>query len=62
MDYDHNGWSDLIVGNGHIWDDIHLIDATRTYAQSVQIFANCGGKSVVQVLTKASIGSWTDSR
>ena len=44
MDYDHNGWSDLIVGNGHIWDDIHLIDATRTYAQSVQIFANRGGK------------------
>ena len=44
MDYDHNGSSDLIVGNGHIWDDIHLIDATMTYAQSVQIFANCEGK------------------
>ena len=31
MDYDHNGWSDLI-------------DATMTYAQSLQIFANCEGE------------------
>ena len=44
MDYDHNGWSDLIVGNGHIWDNVHLIDATMTYAQPLQIFANFEGE------------------
>ena len=44
MDYDHNGWSDLIVGNGHIWDNVRLVDATMTYAQPLQIFANSEGE------------------
>jgi len=44
MDYDHNGWSDLIVGNGHIWDNVHLIDRTMTYAQPLQIFSNFEGE------------------
>ena len=44
MDYDHNGWPDLVVGNGHIWDNVHLIDTTMTYAQPLQMFDNKSGK------------------
>ena len=44
MDYDHNGWPDLVVGNGHIWDNVHLIDMTMTYAQPLQMFDNKSGK------------------
>ncbi len=50
MDYDHNGWPDLVVGNGHIWDNVHLIDTTMTYAQPLQIFDNIGGQFEERVI------------
>ena len=34
----------LVVGNGHIWDNVHLIDTTMTYVQPLQMFDNKSGK------------------
>ncbi|RKU23454.1 hypothetical protein C6500_01765 [Candidatus Poribacteria bacterium] len=43
IDYDNDGWLDLLVGNGHIWDNVKQIDAKMSYAQPVQLFRNQGG-------------------
>ena len=43
IDFDNDGWLDLLVGNGHIWDNVKQIDAKQSYAQPVQLFRNRGG-------------------
>lgn len=43
VDFDNDGWLDLLVGNGHIWDNVKQIDAKMSYAQPVQLFHNQGG-------------------
>ena len=45
IDFDNDGWLDLLVGNGHIWDNVEQIDAKMRYAQPVQLFHNRGGTS-----------------
>ena len=42
IDFDNDGWLDLLVGNGHIWDNVKQIDAKMSYAQPVQLFHNQG--------------------
>ncbi len=43
IDFDNDGWLDLLVGNGHIWDNVTQMDAKQRYAQPVQLFHNQGG-------------------
>ncbi len=43
IDYDNDGWLDIVVGNGHIWDNVHQIDSSMTYAQPLQLFKNKNG-------------------
>ena len=45
IDFDNDGWLDLLVGNGHIWDNVGQIEAKQRYAQPVQLFRNQGGTS-----------------
>ncbi len=45
IDFDNDGWLDLLVGNGHIWDNVKQIDAKQRYAQPVQLFRNQIGTS-----------------
>ena len=45
IDFDNDGWLDILVGNGHIWDNVEQIDAKMRYAQPVQLFQNRGGTS-----------------
>lgn len=45
IDFDNDGWLDILVGNGHIWDNVRQIDAKQRYAQPVQLFRNRGGIS-----------------
>ncbi len=45
IDFDNDGWLDILVGNGHIWDNVKQIDAKMRYAQPVQLFQNRGGSS-----------------
>ncbi len=44
IDFDNDGWLDILVGNGHIWDNVKQIDAKQSYAQPVQLFRNQGRK------------------
>jgi enediyne biosynthesis protein E4 len=42
LDYDLDGWLDVLSCNGHIEDEIGKIQQSQTYAQSAQLFWNCG--------------------
>lgn len=54
IDFDNDGWLDLLVGNGHIWDNVKQIDAKLSYAQPVQLFRNQGG-SFADITTAAGL-------
>jgi hypothetical protein len=43
LDYDNDGWLDLIVVNGHVQDNIKAVDPSTTYRQPCQLFHNLGG-------------------
>ena len=43
IDFDNDGWLDILVGNGHIWDNVKQVDTKMSYAQPVQLFRSQGG-------------------
>src|SRR5262249_3493244 len=43
FDADNDGWKDAFVANGHINDDIHLVQSNVTYAERPLLFRNRGG-------------------
>ena len=40
LDYDNDGWLDLVLANGHVQDNIAEIDGRTTYRQRTQLFRN----------------------
>lgn len=42
-DFDCDGWQDLVIANGHVRDNIPIVDPGQTYAQPVQAFRNLKG-------------------
>jgi len=42
MDYDLDGRLDLICANGHLEQDIHLVQESESYRQPVRVFWNAG--------------------
>lgn len=47
FDYDLDGRLDLLTANGHLEEEIHKVQEREYYAQSAQLFWNCGpGKAV----------------
>lgn len=42
FDYDLDGRQDLFQVNGHLENDINIVQPSQTYAQSPQLFWNCG--------------------
>jgi hypothetical protein len=45
LDFDNDGWLDLIFANGHVQDNIAAIDKSTTYKQPTVLLHNEGGKS-----------------
>ncbi len=46
IDTDNNGWLDIVLANGHVQDNIHLIDAKAHYHQHMLLLYNGGGSMV----------------
>jgi hypothetical protein len=42
LDLDHDGWLDLVVSNGHVFDDVESFGIGSTFQQPVQVFRNLG--------------------
>ena len=55
IDFDNDGWLDLLVGNGHIWDNVKQIDTKQSYAQPVQLFHNQGGTGFTEITAEAEL-------
>jgi hypothetical protein len=49
LDYDLDGWEDLLTANGHIMDDIHEYDKKLAYAQPALLFHNEGNGRFVSI-------------
>ena len=45
-DFNNDGWMDLIIANGHVQDNISMIDKTTTYRQSTILYTNDKGTFV----------------
>jgi hypothetical protein len=42
LDYDLDGWQDLLTCNGHLEPEIQQVQARQSYRQPAQLFWNCG--------------------
>ena len=56
FDYDNDGHLDVILANGHVQDNIHDIDSSATYKQTLQLFRNSGTTPVTFDDTSAQGG------
>jgi hypothetical protein len=44
IDYDNDGWRDLFVGQGHVMDNIELMQPSLRYREPLLLMRNTGGK------------------
>ena len=49
LDYDNDGDLDIFVANGHFQDIIESLEATKTYAQSDQLYRNNGNGTFTDI-------------
>ena len=47
LDYDNDGWLDLMLANGHVQDNIADFSTAEHYRQPTLLFHNDGGKHFV---------------
>ena len=53
LDYDNDGYLDLVIANGHVQDNIADSDKTMTYRQPAQLFHNQAGQRFEDVTASA---------
>ncbi|MDE0014217.1 MAG: CRTAC1 family protein [Candidatus Poribacteria bacterium] len=56
FDFDHDGFQDIFVANGHIHDNVTLIDGSTTYAQLNHLFWNNGNGTFTDVTAESGSG------
>ena len=49
LDYDNDGWLDLLITNGHSQDNAHQVEADRSYAQPMLLYHNEQGRQFQDV-------------
>src|SRR5207245_7054305 len=55
LDYDNDGWPDILVADGHIEDQIEKVQKRVSYAEPPHVFRNLGGGKFVEATQ--SLGS-----
>lgn len=53
LDYDNDGWLDLMIANGHVQDNIAEIDKSASYREPTQLFHNDKGKRFIDMSQQA---------
>ena len=53
LDFDNDGFLDLMLANGHVQDNIEKIDKTTSYKQPIQLFRNTGGERMEDISAMA---------
>ena len=54
FDYDNDGWPDIFVADGHIEDQIELVQKRVTYAEPPHLFRNLGNGKFEEVTDKVT--------
>ncbi len=49
IDFDNDGWKDIFVANGHVYQSVDKFDWGTTWAQRPLLFRNQGGKRFAEV-------------
>jgi len=49
LDYDNDGWKDLIIANGHVYPEVDKTNWGTTFAQRPLLFRNIDGKKFAEV-------------
>jgi hypothetical protein len=52
LDYDNDGWLDLLITNGHSQDNAHQVEADRSYPQPALLYHNEQGNVFREVSAK----------
>ena len=53
LDYNNDGWLDLLIANGHVQDNVAQFEKTATYRQPTQLFENIRGRRLAEVSRSA---------
>lgn len=53
LDYDNDGWPDLMVVNGHVYPQVDSVDVGSKYAQRILLFHNDGNGKFSEVAAQA---------
>jgi hypothetical protein len=61
FDYDLDGRQDLFQANGHLENDINIVQPSQTYAQSPQLFWNCGTSCRTRFIEVSDSGDLSES-
>ena len=56
FDFDHDGFQDIFVANGHIHDNVQLVDTSTTYGQRNHLFWNEGEGKFREVTETSGTG------
>ena len=56
FDFDHDGFQDIFVANGHIHDNVTLVDSSTTYAQLNHLFWNNRNSTFTDVTSESGSG------
>ena len=56
LDFDQDGLQDIFVANGHIHDNVTLIDSSTTYAQRNHLFWNKGDGTFIDLAEQSGSG------
>lgn len=52
IDFDNDGWLDIVFANGHVYDNTNEIDPLSTFRQPLMLFHNQRGRKFVDLVPK----------
>jgi len=55
-DLDRDGWSDLVVANGHVYPQVDTLDVVSRYRMPMQVFLNRGDGTFAELPRAALVG------
>ena len=56
LDYDNDGWLDLMIANGHVYDNVGAAFQQVSYREPTQLFRNDRGRRLAEVGWEAGAG------
>ena len=56
LDFDEDGWPDLVIANGHVYPEVDGSPIGETYRQKTLLYRNIGGKRFADVTEQAGAG------